>query len=124
MYFNVEFFMVVLLPPIIFESGYNLNRKIFLKNIGAILSYAFVGTLVSATVISVLLVLCKFYNLTDLSMKEICAFGSLISATDPVSVLAIMQRMNTELNLHAYIFGESIFNDAVTIVLYRTIVGV
>ena len=49
-------------------------------------------------------------------------FGTLISATDPVSVLALFKEMNADLNLNALIFGESIFNDALTVVLYRAIV--
>ena len=52
-------------------------------------------------------------------MKESWVFGSLISATDPVSVLAIFKEMNADANLYSFIFGESIFNDAISIVLYR-----
>jgi NhaP-type Na+/H+ or K+/H+ antiporter len=50
--------------------------------------------------------------------KESFAFGSLISATDPVSVIAIFKEMNADANLFAIVFGESIFNDAVAIVMY------
>jgi len=49
------------------------------------------------------------------------AFGSLISATDPVAVLAIFKEMDADVTLHALIFGESIFNDAISIVLYDTV---
>ena len=45
----------------------------------------------------------------------------MISATDPVSVLAIFKEMNADENLFAIIFGESIFNDAVAIVMYQTV---
>ena len=55
-------------------------------------------------------------------MKESWVFGTLISATDPVSVLALFKEMNADLNLNALIFGESIFNDALSVVLYRAIV--
>ena len=56
-----------------------------------------------------------------MSFSESCAFGALISATDPVSVLAIMKDSGADRTLYSLIFGESIFNDAVTIVLYRAI---
>lgn len=45
------------------------------------------------------------------------AFGSLIAATDPVSVLAIFSSLGADRNLNAIIFGESVLNDAVAIVL-------
>ena len=54
-------------------------------------------------------------------MKESWVFGTLISATDPVSVLAIFKEMNVNINLYSLIFGESIFNDVISIVLYRAI---
>lgn len=57
----------------------------------------------------------------EFTWKESFAFGSLISATDPVSVLAIFKEMNADVNLFAIIFGESIFNDAVAIVMYQTV---
>ena len=47
--------------------------------------------------------------------------GSLISATDPVSVLAIFKEMDADPNLFAIVFGESIFNDAIGIVMYETV---
>jgi len=46
------------------------------------------------------------------------AFASLISATDPVSVLAIFKELNADIDLYSMIFGESIFNDAIGIVMY------
>lgn len=55
------------------------------------------------------------------TMKESFAFGSLISATDPVSVLAIFKEMDADPNLYAIVFGESIFNDAIGIVMYETV---
>ena len=55
------------------------------------------------------------------SLKESFAFGSLISATDPVSVLSIFKEMDADPNLYAIVFGESIFNDAIGIVMYDTV---
>ena len=85
--------------------------------------YAFSGTLISAVVVGSLIYAIGgiFANVPGLSLSESFAFGALISATDPVSVLAIMKDMGTDKRLFNLVFGESIFNDAVTIVLYRTI---
>ena len=48
-------------------------------------------------------------------------FGSLLSATDPVATLALFQELNVDPQLYSLVFGESVINDAVSIVLYRTV---
>jgi len=40
-------FMILLLPPIIFESGYNMQKKPFMKNIGSVLMFSFLGTFIA-----------------------------------------------------------------------------
>lgn len=57
----------------------------------------------------------------EFTLKEAFAFGSLISATDPVSVLAIFKEMDADINLYSNVFGESIFNDAIGLVMYETV---
>ncbi len=50
-------------------------------------------------------------------------FGALISATDPVTVLAVFQALGVKIDLFSMVFGESVLNDAVALVLYRTLLG-
>ena len=38
-----------------------------------------------------------------------------------MSVLAIFKEMDADVNLYAIVFGESIFNDAIGIVMYQTV---
>ena len=57
-----------------------------------------------------------------LNFEESFAFGSLISAVDPVATLAIFQALDVDPVLNMLVFGESILNDAVAIVLTTTIV--
>lgn len=45
----------------------------------------------------------------------------MISSTDPVAVLAVFKEMDADITLYTLIFGESIFNDAIAIVMYRTV---
>lgn len=55
------------------------------------------------------------------TFKESWVFGSLISATDPVAVLSIFKEMDADENLYSIVFGESIFNDAIGIVMFETV---
>ena len=59
-----------------------------------------------------------------LSFVESFAFGSLISAVDPVATLAIFQALDVDPILNMLVFGESILNDAVAIVLTTTILEI
>jgi sodium/hydrogen exchanger 8 len=52
--FQPELFFFLLLPPIIFEAGYTLRRKHFFRNLGTIISYAVVGTLISTFIVGYL----------------------------------------------------------------------
>ena len=49
--FSSDIFFLLLLPPVIFNSGYHARRRFFLTNIGAILGLAIVGTLVRFAVL-------------------------------------------------------------------------
>ena len=84
--------------------------------------FAFVGTFVAIILTSAMFYLTALTDLTpQFTFRESLAFGSLISATDPVAVLAIFKEMDADLTLYTLIFGESIFNDAIAIVMYDTV---
>jgi len=118
-------FMIVLLPPIIFESTINMHKETFFKNIGSILMFAIFGTLIAIIITAIgLYGFATFWSAEKFTWIECLAFGSLISATDPVSVLAIFKEMNADKTLWSLIFGESILNDAISIVSYNTVVKV
>ena len=118
----VNLFMILLLPPIIFESGYNMQKKAFFKNIGAIFMYSFIGTFIAIISSSVMFYFCGLADMTPFfSVSESFAFGSLISSTDPVAVLAIFKELNADLTLYSIIFGEAIFNDAIAITMYKAV---
>jgi len=122
--FDFEFFMTFLLPPIIFEAGYNMNVGAFVNNLGPTMFYAFIGTFASTFVVGGIVWQAGQMGLCyPLGMLAALTFGSLISATDPVTVLAVFQSLGVKVDLFSMVFGESVLNDAVAIVLSRTLLS-
>ena len=121
--FKHTLFFNLLLPPIILNSGYELKQNNFFRNFGSILTFAFIGTFISAVGLGVLVYIWSFLGLESLqlSLLECLIFGSTLSATDPVTILAIFTQYKVDPNLYSIIFGESILNDAVSIVMYDTL---
>ncbi|EDW71174.2 sodium/hydrogen exchanger 8 [Drosophila virilis] len=120
--FSPTGFFLVLLPPIIFESGYNLHKGNFFQNIGSILVFAIFGTTISALVIGAGIYLLGMAEVAyRLNFSESFAFGSLISAVDPVATVAIFHALDVDPILNMLVFGESILNDAISIVLTASI---
>ena len=122
MKFDTKFFFLVLLPPLIFEAGYTLHPSTFFQNSDAIATFAFCGALTSA--ISIGLLMYGFGALGvsyAFSLKSCMLFGALISSTDPVTTLSIFSESPVSEDLHAIILGESVLNDAVTIVFFESL---
>ncbi|KAI9894418.1 MAG: monovalent cation:H+ antiporter, CPA1 (nhx1) [Vezdaea aestivalis] len=120
--FDYQVFFNLLLPPIILASGYELHQANFFRNIGTILTFAFAGTLISAVVLGLIIFLYTRIPLEGLNVSfvEAISVGATLSATDPVTILAIFTTYKVDPKLYTIIFGESILNDAIAIVLFET----
>lgn len=125
-----EVFFNLILPPIVLNAGLSLKRRHFFRNIGAIFSYAFIGTTISVAFVGssiyasihIIKSLLNYSFLADqFSLANCFYFGAIISPTDPIAVLSIFQELGVDVNLFALVFGESILNDAVSIVLTHSI---
>ncbi|XP_062988245.1 sodium/hydrogen exchanger 9 [Elgaria multicarinata webbii] len=128
MTFDPSIFFNVLLPPIIFHAGYSLKKRHFFRNLGSLLAYAFLGTAISCIVIGLIMygfvkamVHINQLKSGDFHFTDCLLFGSLMSATDPVTVLAIFHELHVDTDLYTLLFGESVLNDAVAIVLTYSI---
>ncbi|KAI9746321.1 MAG: monovalent cation:H+ antiporter, CPA1 (nhx1) [Claussenomyces sp. TS43310] len=120
--FDYQIFFNLLLPPIILASGYELHQTNFFRNIGTILTFAFAGTFISAVVLGIILWLYTRIPVEGIHMSFVDAIsvGATLSATDPVTILAIFNTYKVDPKLYTIIFGESILNDAIAIVLFET----
>uniref|UniRef100_A0A8C6V499 Sodium/hydrogen exchanger n=1 Tax=Neogobius melanostomus TaxID=47308 RepID=A0A8C6V499_9GOBI len=120
-------FFLFLLPTIVGDAGYFMPARLFFDNLGAILTYAVVGTLWNAFCTGFCLYAAKVLNVIDAKVQadlmDFLLFGALISAVDPVAVLAVFEEVHVNDTLFIIVFGESLVNDAVTVVLYKVYIS-
>eukprot|EP00210_Caulerpa_lentillifera_P005391 g5153.t1 len=127
--FSPTAFLYGLLPPIVFSAGFSMKKRAFFKNFGSIITFAVVGTVISTLVFSgctILLMKLGFVDegkLGEDPQIKIFLYGSLISAIDPVATLSVFSDLDAPPLLYNLVFGESVLNDAVSIVLFRTFQG-
>ncbi|XP_003499847.3 sodium/hydrogen exchanger 4 [Cricetulus griseus] len=119
-------YFLYLLPPIVLESGYFMPTRPFFENIGSILWWAGLGALINAFGIGLsLYFICqiKAFGLGDINLLQNLLFGSLISAVDPVAVLAVFEEARVNEQLYMMIFGEALLNDGISVVLYNILIA-
>ncbi|RCV39336.1 hypothetical protein SETIT_8G215400v2 [Setaria italica] len=119
--FSEDLFFIYLLPPIIFNAGFQVKKKQFFRNFITITLFGAVGTLISFTVISLgALGLISRLNIGALELGDYLALGAIFSATDSVCTLQVLSQDETPF-LYSLVFGEGVVNDATSVVLFNAI---
>ncbi|GAB1605531.1 Na(+)/H(+) exchanger beta-like isoform X1 [Argonauta hians] len=121
-FFTPHDFFLFLLPPIILEAAYSLNDSIFFDNAGSVLIFAVIGTTLNSIIISMSLwglsLFSESTGVDRLKLTEFLIFSAVIVAVDPVAVLAVFSEVGVNSTLYILVFGESLLNDGVSVVLY------
>ncbi|KAL8522829.1 hypothetical protein ACS0TY_012964 [Phlomoides rotata] len=121
MEFNGELFFIYLLPPIIFNAGFQVKKKQFFRNFMTIMLFGAVGTMISFCIISFgAKVLFDKMGIGFLELRDYLAIGAIFSATDSVCTLQVLNQDETPL-LYSLVFGEGVVNDATSVVLFNAI---
>ncbi len=119
-----ELLFYLLLPTLIFESAYNINARRMIEDTPAILILAVISLIVSTVAIGgALYFLLSFLGFTVPFIVTLL-FGALISATDPVAVLALFKEYGAPRRLSLIFEGESLFNDATAVALFIVLLEV
>ncbi|GAV64212.1 Na_H_Exchanger domain-containing protein [Cephalotus follicularis] len=119
--FSEDLFFIYLLPPIIFNAGFQVKKKQFFRNFIIITLFGAIGTLISCSIIS--LGATQFFKIMDIGSLDIgdyLAIGAIFAATDSVCTLQVLNQDETPL-LYSLVFGEGVVNDATSVVLFNAI---
>ncbi|KAL7444594.1 hypothetical protein ACHAXH_006446 [Discostella pseudostelligera] len=125
--FDGDMFLRIMVPPIVFEAAVKINKQSFRRHVIPITIFAIVGTLASTAFTA--FILHKGSSMfggyvPTIPPRESLIFGALISSIDPIAVLSVLSNMGmTDSDtIYVLIFGESLLNDGVAIVLFQTLV--
>ncbi|KAK2639867.1 hypothetical protein Ddye_027662 [Dipteronia dyeriana] len=119
--FSEELFFVYLLPPIIFNAGFQVKKKRFFHNFLTIMMFGIVGAFISvAIIIAGSWQLFPKLGFTGLTARDYLAIGTIFSSTDTVCTLQVLHQDETPL-LYSIVFGEGVVNDATSVVLFNAI---
>lgn len=121
-----DLFFFFILPPIVMEAGYFMPREPFFTNLGTILVYSIFGTLFNTFAFGFSMYaiykvgfIPGIDELGGLTLLHCLLFGSVVSAVDPVAVISAFEEIHVNITLYILVFGESLLNDGVAVVLYN-----
>jgi len=110
--------LILFLPALVFEGSVKLNLRALLRNSVPLLLLANAGVLVAALATGYVV-----HWLIGLPLLIALLFGCIISATDPISVLAIFKDLDVNKRLSLIMEGESLLNDGTAVVLFGILLG-
>jgi CPA1 family monovalent cation:H+ antiporter len=110
--------LVIFLPALLFEGSLKIQLRQLRESLLPICLLATVGVL-AATLISGFVL----HWALGIPILISLVFGAIVSATDPISVLAIFKHMAVDKRLTIIVEGESLFNDGTAVVLYGILVA-
>jgi len=114
-----DLILYVCLPTLIFESAYHIDFKQLQRNLLPTLTLAIPGLLISTALIGLIVFL-----LTPLNFLTALLLGAILSATDPVAVTSLFKKLGAPQRLTLLVEGESLFNDATSIVTAKLLFAI
>ena len=111
--------VLVFLPVLVFAAVLGLSVRAFFRNLGAILALAVVAMGISTALVGGAL-----HVGLEMPLLSALVFGALISATDPVAVVAVFHEVGVPRRLLTLVEGESLLNDGAAIVLVSVLVAI
>lgn len=114
-----ELILFIFLPPLLFEAAWNIKWSNLKRDLFPIVLFAIVGVMICVG--GLFLGLRQF---AGASLATALLVGAGLSATDPVSVVALFRELGVGKRLTTLMEGESLFNDGVAVVAYNLLLGI
>jgi CPA1 family monovalent cation:H+ antiporter len=113
-----ELILALFVPPLVFEAAFHINFKHLRAQLVPILTLTVPGVLLTTIIVGVIVALG-----VNLPLSTAFVFGALISATDPVAVVALFRTLGTPRDLSVLVEGESLLNDGTAIVIFNLMIA-
>jgi CPA1 family monovalent cation:H+ antiporter len=113
-----DMILALFVPPLIFEASFHIEIKRLRDHLFPILVLAAPGVLLTAVMVAFIVAAG-----VQIPLPVALVFGALISATDPVAVIALFRSLGAPKSLEMLIDGESILNDGTAAVLFHVMLG-
>ncbi len=114
-----EIILMVVLPPLLYAAAVNVPVIDLRRNIGPIAGLSVVLVILSAFVIGALL----HWVVPAIPFPAAVALGAVVAPTDAVAATSIGKRLGMPPRLVTILEGESLVNDATSLVLLRTAIA-
>ena len=108
----------ILVTPLIFEAAFHLSWDDLRHDLGLILALAVPGVILTTLLVGGIVSLGAELTGIEISLSLALVFGAMMSATDPVSVVALFRSLGVPKRLQVLMEGESLFNDGTAIVVF------
>lgn len=118
-YVDAHVIFYAFLPPILYESAGNMNWFVFRKVLPSAVTLALPGVLINVVIVS-----CALTYILDCDLLHAALGACIMSATDPVAVVANLQTLGAPESLSHLIEGESLLNDGSAVVVYYVITSI
>ncbi|MEM1282487.1 MAG: cation:proton antiporter [Chlamydiota bacterium] len=113
-----DFIIYICLPTLIYASAFSLDTRLLMKIILPVHVLAIPGLLLSTAVIGLIV-----SSFTSIPLVPALLLGVILSATDPVAVVSLFHQIGAPKKLTTLVEGESLFNDATTLVTAKILFG-